>query len=247
MPSAIINGGYFIHRPGLSDDAGRQLDNIGAPIGPTSHRPDHQPISRIWKQHYGQVRIGDETGLCSGPLLARNGAQEPVPFGDKAFLYRPDGKNENALNQYAGALTPSGDPIERAAISVNLSRSGTRGDVVMHALTAAGSRTRGVTMADWQELTRVGADAAQGHAQARASGGNASTLALDGGGSTYLGVRGRHGVTTLVHGRGGISGDAIRSTPNVIVATPVLARSVAVPPANAGALLSIDRAPQDDA
>lgn len=246
VPAAVINGGYFIHKPGLLGDSGQPIHDIGVPIGPTSHRQDHQPISRTWKKYYGQVKIDNETGLCSGPLLARNGKQEPVPFGNHEFLYRPDGRNENELNQYGGAMTPSGDPIERSAISVNMSASGTRGDVVMHALTAGGSRTRGATMADWQKLTRIGADSAQGHAHSSGTGGNASTLALDGGGSTYLGLRDENGVTTLVHGRGGISGDSIRPTPNVIVSTPVLEQPHIVPAANNGQRISIDQAPQDE-
>jgi len=243
-PAAIVNGGYFIHKQGLTADDGQTLDKIGTPIGPTSHRQDHQPISTIWKPYYGQVKINDETGLCSGPLLARNGALEPVPFEDNKFLYRPDGKTENELNKLAGAMTPCGDPIERSAISVNMSSNGEHGDVIMHALTAGGSRTKGATMADWQKMTKLGADSAQDHARTIGTGGNASTLALDGGGSTYLGVRSETGLTTLVHGIGGISGDAIRPTPNVIASKPALP---AQGNANAavGGRISIDQAPQD--
>jgi|GEM_PF-4917612 len=244
--SAVINGGYFIHKPGLIGDDGEHISNIGVPIGPTSHREDHQPISGIWKQYYGQVRINEQAGLCSGPLLARNGKQEAVPFSDEAFLYRPDGKNENELNRYGGAMTPCGDPIERSAISVNMSEAGTNGDVVMHTLTAGGSRTNGATMADWQKLTQIGADSAQGHAHSRGIAGNASTLALDGGGSTYLGIRDENGLTTLVHGRGGISGDAIRPTPNVIISTPARGKQHAVQTDGSGGLISIHRAPQGE-
>ncbi|VVE50174.1 hypothetical protein PAN31108_04652 [Pandoraea anhela] len=235
VPTAIVNGGYFIHKPGMLDDQGKSIDKIGVTIGPTSHRSDHQPISEIWKPYYGQVKINDETALCSGPLLAQNGEQEAVPFTDNKFLYRPDGKHENELNKLGGAMTPCGDPIERSAISVNMSAAGDRGDVVMHALTAGGSRTNGAKMADWQKLTKIGADSAQGHAHFSGTGGNASTLALDGGGSTYVGVRNADGVTTLAHGRGGISGDGIRPTPNIIVSTPSLGAQPGVPAdANAG-------------
>ncbi|RLM22267.1 hypothetical protein BIY29_12265 [Brenneria alni] len=246
VPSAIVNGGYFIHRAGLIGDDGKQITDIGAPIGPTSHRGDHQPISKIWKQYYGQIKINGETGLCSGPLLARNGKLEAIPFGDHKFLYRPDGKNENELNKYGGSMTPSGDPIERSAISVNRSETGTGGDVIMHTLTAGGSRKNGATMAVWQKLTQIGAISAQGYAHSSGMGGNTSTLALDGGGSTYLGLRNENGVTTLVHGRGGISGDSIRPTPNVIVSTPVLQGQNAVPTGGGGGHISIDQAPQDE-
>ncbi|MFC3393707.1 phosphodiester glycosidase family protein [Brenneria rubrifaciens] len=245
-PTAIVNGGYFIHKPGLIGDDGKHITNIGATIGPTSHRGDHQPISRLWKPYYGQIMIDGKTSLCSGPLLARNGKQEAVPFGDKKFIYRPDGKNENELNKYGGSMTPSGDPIERSAISVNPSKKGSGGDVVMHALTAGGSRKNGVAMAVWQKLTQIGADSAQGHAHSSGARGNASTLALDGGGSTYLGILDGNGVTTLAHGRGGISGDSIRPTPNVIVSTPAFQRQEAGPTEGRSGHISIDQAPQDE-
>lgn len=211
--TAVINGGYFAHTPTIRSEEGWQpqpadpdIDaysaavmkneelrpvgpaGMGRPVGPTSHRDDALPIPSEYAQDYGALTIDGRVGLSSGPLLTRAGVPRALPDDDR-FRYRltVDGdREENPRNQQAGVLTHAGDPNTRAALS-------TRGnDAVMHAVVdptmALGA---GVTMAQWQKMTRAGAGDDP----------SLSTLNLDGGGSVYLGVTGPGGVRVVAKGQ----------------------------------------------
>jgi hypothetical protein len=201
--TAVINGGYFVHKAGLETDRGEVIDGIGRPVGPTSTRDDHTPIADPWQQYYGQVTVGGNVGVSSGPLLALNGAKQALP-DDNRFKYRVDGI-ENHLNKRAGALTHASDANERAAISID-----NQDDVIMHTLTAKGARHLGVNMEKWQALTTLGSNP---HDKTYAS-----TLNLDGGGSVFMGIRLPYGVETV--SRGGQPDDEIRPVANIIASRP---------------------------
>jgi hypothetical protein len=201
--TAVINGGYFVHKVGLETDQGEVIDGIGRPVGPTSTRDDHTPIADPWQQDYGQVTVGGNVGVSSGPLLALNGAEQALP-DDNRFKYRVDG-TENPLNKRAGALTHASDANERAAISID-----NQDDVIMHTLTAKGARHLGVNMEYWQALTTLGSNP---HDKT-----DASTLNLDGGGSVFMGIRFLDGVETV--SRGGQPDEEIRPVANIIASRP---------------------------
>ncbi len=211
--TAVINGGYFAHTPTIRSEEGWQpqpldpdvdaytaaavknaeMREVGAagqgrPVGPTSHRDDALPIPSEYAQEYGAVTVDGRVGLSSGPLLTHGGVPRALPDDDR-FRYRltVDGEREdNPRNQQAGALTHAGDPNARAAIS-------TRGDdAIMHAVVDPTMRpSSGVTMAQWQKMTRAGAGDDP----------SLSTLNLDGGGSVYLGITGPDGVRVVAKGQ----------------------------------------------
>jgi hypothetical protein len=213
--SAVINGGYFVHKHGLVSDDSRQL-SIGSPIGQTASRTDSIPVPDIWKDEYGQIVIDDEIVLTSGPVLALKGEQIKLPDHDR-LKYHVD-ERENPLNNYAGALTHSSGYNERAAISaLQLSETGVD-DNVMHALTSNGDRTAGASMTEWQALTSTSVASLPGpHSTGQQN--NSSTINLDGGGSVFLGTTTESGI--VVHALGGASSvETIRPVANVIVSTP---------------------------
>lgn len=202
--TAVINGGYFVHKGGLRTDTGDPIVGLGRPVGPTSTRGDHTPIPEPWTQDYGQVNVGGEVGVSSGPLLALSGHSQAIPADDR-FRYRVGGE-ENPLNNRAGALTHASDNNERAAISIDEASD----DTILHTLTARGQRHLGSTMLEWQALTGLGANPYANRP--------VSTLNLDGGGSVFMGVRTPHGVRTV--SRGGDPNAAIRPVANVIATRP---------------------------
>lgn len=216
LTSAVVNGGYFVHKTNLQSNGGHELTDVGVPIGPTSSRDDHAPIPHPWEKDYGHVVIGRKhIGLTSGPVLAINGKPQPLP-DDNRFKYRVNG-TENPLNVFAGALTHASDHNERAAISVTLGSQGRPGNVVMHALVTEGNRNVGASLETWRQITQVGARSVQGQCLDKTQG-NESTLNLDGGGSVFLGVRDANGVTMLA--RGGPSNEPLRPVANVIFSQP---------------------------
>lgn len=205
--SAVINGGYFVHKAGLETDTGQTIVGLGRPVGPTSTRDDHTPIPQPWTEDYGHLMVGHNVGLSSGPMLTHNGRLPDIPDHPR-FQYRTQGI-ENPLNARAGALTHASDHNERAAISIDHDTSTVR----MHTLTAEGQRNLGATMREWQQIT------AHGAGPRRNIGGNpyiarASTLNLDGGGSVFMGVRTPGGMRQI--SRGGNTNEAIRPVANVI-------------------------------
>ncbi|WP_157378888.1 phosphodiester glycosidase family protein [Burkholderia ubonensis] len=213
--SAFVNGGYFVHKANLHSNGGRELPDIGVPIGPTSTRGDHAPIPEPWERDYGHVIIGKDIGLTSGPVLAIDGKPQSLPDDDR-FKYRVKGE-DNPLNKFSGGLTHASDCNERAAISVTPGLQGAQGNVVMHALVTGGNRKVGASLQTWQQITHVGARAAQGQDFGKTQG-NESTLNLDGGGSVFLGVRDENGVT--MHARGGPSTDPVRPVANIVFSQP---------------------------
>lgn len=214
--SAVINGGYFVHKEGLrSEDVREGSPALGRPVGATSTRGDHVPVPSPWAGVYGRLNEGEKAGVTSGPLLALNGRQ-PEIGDDERFQYRV-GEEDNPLNRFAGALTHSSDRNERAALSVRRGSDGAPGDVIMHALTTGGNRKVGATMKEWQHITSVSAEAS-GTPAKPGSQPDVSTLNMDGGGSTFLGVRDENGVKKLVSG--GKPTDGVRKVANVIAATP---------------------------
>ena len=215
--SAVINGGYFVHKTELKidgkvDGAAAQTHDLGRPVGPTTARSDHVPVARVWEHDYGYVlNAQGEVALTSGPTLALNG--HPAALGpDDRFQYRISG-TENPLNALAGALTHASDANERAAISLLRDESNAPSHTVFHALTTDGQRNLGATMEEWQTITGAGADPSGTRAGAAASN-QFSTLNLDGGGSVFLGIRDEQGVTQIV--RGGVPAESLRPVANVI-------------------------------
>ncbi|QPF74181.1 phosphodiester glycosidase family protein [Roseateles sp. DAIF2] len=214
--SAVINGGYFVHKVGLQTDEGTS-PSIGTPVGATATREDYTPIARPWVQDYGHVTVGGGVGLSSGPLLEHHGVETVLPNHER-FQYRvpsPDGPAENPLNSRAGALTHASDANERAAISINKNRYGKNENVVMHTLTTGGKRDLGATMEEWQRITHAGASSAQRELGVDPA---SSTLNLDGGGSVYMGIRRPSGMSTV--SRGGPTNQVIRPVANVIASQP---------------------------
>lgn len=207
--TAVINGGYFVHKSGLETDQGEKIAKKGLPVGPTSTRTDYTPVPEPWKQDYGKVTMDEKVGLSSGPLLALNGEQHNVTNdnNDNRFNYKVSG-SENSLNKRAGALTHSSDPNERAAISIN------KDNVIMHTLTSKGKRNLGANMQEWQKITEAGANETT-EAGAKKS----STLNLDGGGSVFMGIRGLDNKFTRI-ARGGDPGQNVRPVANIIASHP---------------------------
>ncbi|WP_298913654.1 phosphodiester glycosidase family protein [uncultured Roseobacter sp.] len=211
--TAVINGGFFAHQPNMRSEEGWDPANaqsssindpsfaaflkheelkevgpegVGRPVGPTSTRTDHLPIPSEYQDYYGQVTVGSEVGLSSGPLLALDGAAThiPSPQNDDRFEYRvttEGGLEENPRNKQVGVMTHAGDRNARAAITVQ------GDDTIMHTVTPTEMRPQeGVTMEQWQQITMAGAGIRQ-MGETPASG---STLNLDGGGSVFMGVTG---------------------------------------------------------
>ncbi|WP_299780472.1 phosphodiester glycosidase family protein [uncultured Roseobacter sp.] len=210
--TAVINGGFFAHQSNMRSEEGWDpktaqsssipdpvgayykhdelkevgQEGVGRPVGPTSTRSDHLPIPSEYQDYYGQLNVGAEVGLSSGPLLALDGTATdiPDPKNDDRFKYRlgPVGEQEeNPRNKQVGVMTHAEDRNARAAISVK------GDDAIMHTVTPTAMRpNEGVTMDQWQQITMAGAGIRQ-------EGGNpasGSTLNLDGGGSVYMGVTG---------------------------------------------------------
>jgi hypothetical protein len=221
--SAVINGGYFVHKENLKidgnpDGVSAGKSDLGRPVGPTATRTDHVPVAPAWEHDNGQLRLAnDQVAVTSGPMLALNGQQTKLGNADR-FEYRLDGK-DNPLNKLAGALTHASDANERAAFSVLHDESSAPTDAVFHALTANGQRSKGAKMEDWQTITRVGADPSGTRAGATQNA-QASTLNLDGGGSVFLGIRNEQGVTQIA--RGGDPAEDVRPVANVIAAKPTI-------------------------
>ncbi|MBB3225934.1 hypothetical protein FHW69_000524 [Luteibacter sp. Sphag1AF] len=206
--SAVINGGYFVHKGGLQTDTGETIHGLGRPVGPTHTRSDHTPVPSPWQGDYGRLTVGHNTGLSSGPLLMHGGRLPDIPDHDR-FKYRLGSAGENPLNSRAGALTHASDHNERAAVSIDLDSRTLR----MHTLTAGGQRHLGGTMRQWQQIV------AHGSGPRRQVDGfthvaRASALNLDGGGSVFMGVRTSTGIRQI--SRGGNPTEAIRPVANVI-------------------------------
>lgn len=249
--AAIINGGFFAHTPTIRSEenwvpqpipdvydayekASTKHDQLapvgpggrGRPVGPTSHRADHLPIPSEYVGHYGQVNVGGQVGLSSGPLLTDNDVPRHLP-GDERFQYRIPGDEgrleENPRNNEVGALTHSGERNARAAIS-------TQGeDVLMHTVTSAAMAPgAGVTMAQWQQMT----GSAAGHGPAAPL----TTLNLDGGGSVYMGVT-QPGAAPRVVAKGQRPTEPVeRPVANIIASLPQLPAPPAPAPADAPGL-----------
>lgn len=220
-PSAFVNGGYFVHKPGLKvNDSNAGPGDLGRPVGPTGTRTDHVQIPDAWKADYGHIRHGNDQGeiaVTSGPLLALNGRQTDLGNAER-FQYRVGG-NDNSLNKFAGALTHASDANERAAVSVYPSRPGAPGNMALHALTTGGNRSAGATMEQWQRITNVSTDPS-GSREGVQSHAGVSTLNLDGGGSVFLGVRDENGAKPIARGGGPIDDPAVRPVANIVVAKP---------------------------
>ncbi|RMR31763.1 hypothetical protein ALP36_00255 [Pseudomonas syringae pv. coriandricola] len=217
--SAVINGGYFVHKEKLRIDgnpdgvsAGKSY--LGRPVGLTATRTDHVPVAPAWEHDNGQLRFANgQVAVTSGPMLALSGQQTKLGNADR-FQYRLEGK-DNPLNKLAGALTHACDANERAALSVLHDESNAPSDAVFHTLTANGQRSKGVKMEDWQTITGVGADPS-GTRKGVTKNAQVSTLNLDGGGSVFLGIRNEQGVTQIA--RGGDPKEDVRPVANVIAA-----------------------------
>jgi hypothetical protein len=219
----VINGGFFAHKAdmqatdGTDMFSGRRVGEagVGRPVGQTLTRSDHIAIPPEYARDYGQLMVGGDVGLSSGPMLANEGTPTALPLGDDRFQYRlpdPDAGgalDDNWRNPIAGVLTHAGDRNARAAISIN------EGDVFMQTVTPANAQPgAGATMAQWQTMTAAGA----GIGRPR---GHGATLNLDGGGSVFMGVTQPDGDVREI-ARGGRPGDTtIRTVANIIASKPV--------------------------
>ncbi|MEJ2768300.1 hypothetical protein IHE30_06795 [Mycetohabitans sp. B46] len=237
--SAIINGGYFVHKSGLKivqdGSEGKATEgDYGRPVGPTATRPDHVDVAPPWQNDYGQLLQDGEVGITSGPVLALNGRRAKLESNDGRLQYRNAEGKDNPLNKFAGALTHASERNERAAVSVRPElfvnpNDGTHrlsdkpGDLIMHTVTTTdGIRDLGLPIGGkggLQDLTEIGADPTGIYKDAD-KGIGVSSFNVDGGGSTFLGVRDENGVVKQLAGSGQ-PGDT-RPVANIIAAQPTL-------------------------
>jgi hypothetical protein len=241
--SAIINGGYFVHKSGLKimqdgSEGKATKSDYGRPVGPTATRSDHVDVAPPWQNDYGQLLQDGKVGITSGPVLALNGQRAKLENNDGRLQYRNAEGEDNPLNKFAGALTHANERNERAAVSVRPELSvdptdGTHrlsdkpGDLVMHTLTTTdGKRDLGVPIkgrqpeeGGWQEITEMGADPTGRYKDAD-KGIGVSSFNLDGGGSTFLGVQDENGVVKKLAGSG--QPGETRPVANIISAQPTL-------------------------
>ncbi|WP_159095941.1 hypothetical protein [Xanthomonas fragariae] len=211
--AAVINGGYFVHKPGLQTDCGETIESIGCPVGQVAGRQDFIAIPGPWVSDYGTITANGAPVLSGAPLLALEGRSRPIEDADR-FQYFIDGKDD-PLNRLAGALTHSSNANERAAVSLLPTRLSGATKVVLQTLTTGGNRKAGVTMAQWQTIAELAAQSVADALRPGHTGAGASTLNLDGGGSVFLGIRQIDGVKMLA--RGGLPDQSVRPVANVMI------------------------------
>ena len=208
VPTAIINGGFFIHIANKYIDNHHELiPSVGLSVGPTIGREFHIEVPKLWKKDYGIIRIDNEVGICAGPMLSKSGKKNKIKRTDEKYKYfLPNGK-QNFLNKRAGALTHCGEANERAAIST----SKTNSDIALHTLTTEGIREQGATIQEWEKITKCGAKTKERKEKL-------TTLNLDGGNSIFMAVQ--DGINTKIISKGGDPDHNYRKIANLISIKP---------------------------
>ncbi len=178
-PTAVINGGYFVHSPLLLDNKKNNDLGLYRPVGETSTHDNPVAVPKPYKNDYTKIYEGDQVGVSAGPKLVKDGKEVFEP-DHRRFNYRvkehvfTSKETNNPETGFAGSLAHSNDKNERSALSIDR----TNGDLRMHTLTADNDRNNGdgALMSDWTQI--VNSDK-KPHTDA---------TNLDGGPSVFMGV-----------------------------------------------------------
>lgn len=215
--TAVINGGFY--------DPYLEMSSGGYPVGKTKDREANEeenieksfvPISEPYRDDYRALKVGDEVGIHSGPILEPSNDN----FKDERFQYENSKKYSDP-----GFLTHASQKNPRAAISIFPPKEEMPGDVIMHTLTTgnaprgknlitgANYEPHGATMEEWKNITTIGSDINNSSTREEKKGKGKEkdkkydlkkgkirpdTLNLDGGGSVYMGITRGNGQTDKI-------------------------------------------------